>query len=466
MGVREALGGRWATHPLVWLIMLPAAMMLVMLQELQPGAPMPAWVPLSALAQHLVDGAIVVGGGALLRRGRGILPVRVVVCLWLTAAVGRSLTGAAIAVAVGGREPELLFRLLSWTATSAAWVPVTVYAVAVIVQRRARLAELDGIERRLRALRERELRTSESTRAYLVSSLGETVVPVLDDLQATLATARLGMTGAAAAEMSMRISQVHDRILTVVDAVGTLPLDVDAADRRPPRLGRIIDLRPDRPWSTALLIGFSTLALLLPPATAAYGAPSMIELIVATAAAVLVLGAIPAALERWPLPGLPAPTATLAGGVVSVVVALVVLLTSGIDATTAHGIQLAPLLAFSLGGGNVLFRAAIAVSAANDAAEALRAYRVRELEALEMRYRTVVAQERERLAQIMHGPVQGRLAACVMALNFHAGPEAEASAVAAIAEQVLDHLSAAADDLGMLIAPPSSSSASASAPAP
>lgn len=466
MGVREALGGRWATHPLVWLIMLPAATMLVVLQELQPGMPMPAWVPLSAVAQHLADGAIVVGGGALLRRGRAILPLPVIAGLWFTAAVARSVTGAAIAVALGGREPELLFRLLSWIITSAAWVPVTVYAIAVIVQRRARLAELDAIEGRLRALRERELRTSETTRAYLVSSLGETVVPVLDDLQATLATARHGMTGAAAAEMSMRISQVHDRVLTVVDAVGTIPVDEGAVDRRPPRLGRIIDLRPDRPWSTALLIGFSTLALLLPPATAAYGVPSMIELIVATAAAVLVLGAVPAALDRWPLPGLPAQAATLAGGVVSVVVALAVLLTSGIDAITANGIQLAPLLAFSLGGGNVLFRAAIAVSGANDAAESLRDYRVRELDALEMRYRTVIAQERERLSQIMHGPVQGRLAACVMALNFHAGPDAEPAAVAAIAEQVLAHLSAAAEDLGMLIAPPSSSSSSASAPAP
>lgn len=460
MGVREALGGRWATHPLVWLLMLPAATMLVVLQELDPDAPIPSWVLLSAVAQHLVDGAIVLGGGALLRQGRAVIPLPTIAGLWFAAALGRSITGASVAVALGGRDPELLFRVVSWSFTSAAWVPVTVYSIAVIVRRRETLGELDGIEQRLRALRERELRTSETTRAYLVSSLGETVVPVLEDLQSTLTTARHGMTGAAAAEMSLRISQVHDRVLTVVDAVGTVPHDDEAATLRPPSLGRTIDLRPDRTWSTALLIGFSTLALLLPPGLMAYGAPSALELLVATAAAVLVLGAVPSVLDRWPIPGASAQAATLIGGILSVAIALIVMLTSGIDAITARGLQLAPLLAFSLGGGNVLFRAAIAVASANDAAETLRGYRTRELEALEERYRTIVAQERERLTQIMHGPVQGRLAACVMALNFHAGPDAEPAAVAAIAEQVLEHLSAAADDLGMLIARPASSSSS------
>ncbi|WAB80860.1 hypothetical protein OVN18_09835 [Microcella daejeonensis] len=460
----EALGGRWATHPVVWLLMLPAASMLVVLQELEPGTPTPAWVLLSALAQHLVDGAVVVGGGALIRRRHPVLPVPVIAGLWLLAAIGRSVTGAAVAVAAGGRDPELLFRLLSWSLTSAAWVPVTVYAIAVIMKRRATLGELDVIEQRLRALRDRELRTSETTRAYLVSSLSETVVPVLDALQTTLAATRHSMSGAAAAEMSLRISQVHDRVLTVVDSVGSLPEHEEAVAPRPPRLSRVVDLRPDRPWSTALLIGLSTLALLLPPAAAAYGAPSTIELLVATAAAVLALGAIPAALERWPIPGVPAYMATLAGGVVSVVIALLVMLTSGIDSITSNGLQLAPLLAFSLGGGNVMIRSAIAVSNANDAAESVRAYRGRELEALEVRYLAVVAQERERLAQIMHGPVQGRLAACVMALNFHAGPDAEPGEVAAIAERVLDHLSAASSDLGMLISRPASSGSSVSAP--
>ena len=453
MGVREALSSRWATHPVVWLMMLPASTLLVMLQELEPGTPAPRWVLLSALAQHLVEGILVVGGGALLRRGRRLLPVGLVAGLWFTAAVTRSIVGAAIAVALDGREPELIFRLLSWSVTSAAWVPVTVYAVAVLMQRRRTLGELDGIEQQISVLRERELRTSETTRAYLLSSLRETVVPVLDDLQSTLASTRHSMSSATAAEMSLRISQVHDRVLTVVDEVGRFPLAATA--QRPPRLGRLLDVPPDRPWSTALLVGLSTLALLLPPAVMAYTLPTILELLVATGLAALALGAVAATLARWPIPGAPAPLATFAAGVIAVATALVVMLSGGIDPVTENGLQLDPLLAMSLAVGNVLYRAALTVAGANEAAESLHSYRTKELDALQQRYELVVAQERARLAEIMHGPVQGRLAACVMALNFHAGPDAEPTAAAAITERVLDHLAAASRDLGMLIARPS-----------
>ena len=52
------------------------------------------------------------------------------------------------------------------------------------------------------------------------------------------------------------------------------------------------------------------------------------------------------------------------------------------------------------------------------------------------------------MAQLMHGPIQGRLAACVMALNFHASTaETDPEGAERIMESVLDHLQAVSREL-------------------
>lgn len=61
---------------------------------------------------------------------------------------------------------------------------------------------------------------------------------------------------------------------------------------------------------------------------------------------------------------------------------------------------------------------------------------------------------REQFTALMHGPVLGRLSACVMALNFHAaGGGGTAETRAQVAAQVIAHLDLVAADLEQMTGP-------------
>lgn len=58
---------------------------------------------------------------------------------------------------------------------------------------------------------------------------------------------------------------------------------------------------------------------------------------------------------------------------------------------------------------------------------------------------------RAQVTQLLHGPIQGRLSACAMALSFHAAdPSPDPSRTEYITTSVLDHLDAVARDLEAL----------------
>ena len=64
----------------------------------------------------------------------------------------------------------------------------------------------------------------------------------------------------------------------------------------------------------------------------------------------------------------------------------------------------------------------------------------------------LVDRERSRLSELMHGPVQGRIAACIMALNFHATSDTDAHPAQNLIDSVLDHLRAVSRDLAQIAA--------------
>lgn len=76
--LREALGGRWATHWLLWLAFFPGTMAIVLIRESATTYPEWWWPVLSGVIQHLAAGVVLIGGGHLARRHRPILPVATV----------------------------------------------------------------------------------------------------------------------------------------------------------------------------------------------------------------------------------------------------------------------------------------------------------------------------------------------------------------------------------------------------
>ena len=97
-----------------------------------------------------------------------------------------------------------------------------------------------------------------------------------------------------------------------------------------------------------------------------------------------------------------------------------------------------------------MFALAGALFRINEDAGSLLAESRAMIEALIVERDEIRERERRRLAILMHGPIQGRLAACVMALNFHttAAPDpAEADRVPAMVNSILAHLTDVSADL-------------------
>ena len=449
MTVREALGGPWAAHWLVVVAFLPPSTLLVLLRE--SATPFPEWWwPLaSAGAQHLVTGAVILLGASIARAAHAIVPVPTVLAIWSLGAALRGVVAGVLAEEVAGVDGQILARSAIWAVVSLVWVPPVVYAIAQFERRRLILGAIDITEFELARERPRADASSAEVQRQLRIAIAESLAPALHDLQESLDASRASLDRAAVAELSLRVSTLHDDAADLLESAREAPAS-------PPRpvasLRRTLDVPPRRPWLTALLVGLATTTLVLFDTWVIYGDLAALEVAVSTSAAALVIGAVPAAVARFRPDVLQSAGQRMTGiaALLGIFVATFLMLNSGIDPITWHGLVIVPLLALGLTIATATATAALLLADANLDAERRLAGLQTELIALHDRNEALMRRERERLAELMHGPVQGRIAACIMALNFHTsgggGPETGGDLVNA----VLDHLRSVSRDLAKI----------------
>lgn len=449
MTVREALGGPWAAHWLVVVAFLPPSTLLVLLRE--SATPFPEWWwPLaSAGAQHLVTGAVILLGASIARAAHAIVPVPTVLAIWSLGAALRGVVAGVLAEEVAGVDGQILARSAIWAVVSLVWVPPVVYAIAQFERRRLILGAIDITEFELARERPRADASSAEVQRQLRIAIAESLAPALHDLQESLDASRASLDRAAVAELSLRVSTLHDDAADLLESAREAPAS-------PPRpvasLRRALDVPPRRPWLTALLVGLATTTLVLFDSWIIYGDLAALEVAVSTSAAALVIGAVPAAVARFRPDVLQSAGQRMTGiaALLGIFVATFLMLNSGIDPITWHGLVIVPLLALGLTIATATATAALLLADANLDAERRLAGLQTELIALHDRNEALMRRERERLAELMHGPVQGRIAACIMALNFHTsgggGPETGGDLV----DAVLDHLRSVSRDLAKI----------------
>ena len=449
MTVREALGGPWAAHWLVVVAFLPPSTLLVLLRE--SATPFPEWWwPLaSAGAQHLVTGAVILLGASIARAAHAIVPVPTVLAIWSLGAALRGVVAGVLAEEVAGVDGQILARSAIWAVVSLVWVPPVVYAIAQFERRRLILGAIDITEFELARERPRADASSAEVQRQLRIAIAESLAPALHDLQESLDASRASLDRAAVAELSLRVSTLHDDAADLLESAREAPAS-------PPRpvasLRRALDVPPRRPWLTALLVGLATTTLVLFDTWVIYGDLAALEVAVSTSAAALVIGAVPAAVARFRPDVLQSAGQRMTGiaALLGIFVATFLMLNSGIDPITWHGLVIVPLLALGLTIATATATAALLLADANLDAERRLAGLQTELIALHDRNEALMRRERERLAELMHGPVQGRIAACIMALNFHTsgggGPETAGDLV----DAVLDHLRSVSRDLAKI----------------
>ncbi|WP_156376806.1 hypothetical protein [Yonghaparkia sp. Root332] len=450
MTLRQILGGPWSTHWMLWLAFFPGTAAIVLIRESATDYPQWWWPLLAAVLEHLLTGVILVGGGYLARRRHPTLPLTVVAALWLLTCVVRATVGSALAEVVAGVPGDFLFRAVSWIIMTGAWGPSIVYGMAQIDRRRVLIGELEAAQGALAEANARAEESGEEIRARLARTVRRSVAPVLDDLLARLVAVRQDLDRAAFVEISMRLSALHDETANLVDSASPAPRATDAPTRRA-SLREAFDVPLARPWLTAGVVALQTLAVALPDGTRIFGAPAAREIVLAVALGALALG-VTLRFCQAPLVRRQAraSTVTFAAVGAAILVSAWAMLDSGVDDITWHGVTTLPLIVFGIITSSTTVIASLVLARANAEEErALDDLRDSLLHSEEQR-EADLERERHRLSELMHGPVQGRIAACVMALTFFSDGDAAPGSLATITEQVLDHLAAASRDLSLL----------------
>lgn len=455
--IRAALGGPWASHWLVWLALYPPTTLLVLLRESTTPFPEPWWPLASATLQHLVVGLIVIGGGELARRRYPVLPLPLVLSLWGVAATSRALIAGTLAANVAGVDPEFTFRIVAWVTSSVVWVPMFVYAVAQLDRRRLLLAALDVAEAELEREEHSALESTDQLHARLAATVRAQVEPVLHDLERSLDAQRSQLSGATAAEIGMRLSQLHDDTASLVEREE--PLGDAPSPRSRASYLRAINVRTTRPVLVATVVSVATLLIIVPDVTRAFGAIAGLEAAIGTIVAGIMLAALP--FVATPLHNVrQAPAHFLVSSLITVLaIGAGVATMSLLGTLTAEpsSVFLVPLVGLTILFAQSTVIGAIVVGTANDHDNARLTLVSARSARLQSVRRERSRRERERMAQLMHGPIQGRLAACVMALNFHASTaETDPSGAEQIMESVLDHLQAVSRELIALTESPRS----------
>ncbi|MER3388991.1 MAG: hypothetical protein RJQ01_03065 [Microcella sp.] len=446
---REALGGPWATHWAVWVSLYPPTTLLVILREnITPFAEW-WWPLLSATLQHLAVGIIIALGAAIARRRHAILPLTVVAAIWGTAAVSRAVIGGFVANAVTGVDPEYAFRIATWVTASALWVPIFVYTLAQLDQRRLLLGALDAAHRDLERARHASIESADEVQRNLRESVRHTVEPVLEDLRVSLSNTGTNLTRPQLEQLTAQLGRLHDDVAAVVDSAGVDPRASQQAHQRA-SLRRAFDVRPERPVLTALLVTVATIALIAPDAWRVFGAPAALEVTIAAVVSGVFLGIGPAVAVHigHSVSVFPGQAVTVVSLVLALGAMTQIMLASEIDPITWHGLLIAPLMAVSLILTSTVFALATALYRLNEDAGAELAQTRTTIEALDRERAETRRRERRKLAILLHGPIQGRLAACVMALNFHTAALADGSS-AGPTSAVIDAVALHLDDVSL-----------------
>jgi len=449
MTVREALGGPWASHWALMVALIPSSTLLVLLRELATPFPNWWWPLASALAQNIVAGAVIIGGGLIARRRSRIIPIITVLSLWILAAVLRGIVGGTVAAVVAGVDPEYALRIAVWVLVTVAWLPLMVYAVAQFERRRLILGALDIAQFDLAQQGRLSDAHGADMQHQLRHAIAESLSPALDDLQSSLLASRHTLDRAAVAELSLRLSQLHDN---ASDLLESARVPRNTPPRHQVSVLRAIDVPPRRPWLSALLVGSTTILLIVVDVWRVFGPLAAIEVLVAAATAAAVIGALPVTVAALRPDALSrhGQRITTVATILAIFIASFLMLNSGIDPLTGNGLIIVPLLALSLAIASATCFSAIVLADANRETGRLLSLVDVEVDQLRESNRHAIERERRRLSGLMHGPVQGRIAACVMALNFHATSKEGGDQARFITESVLDHLQAVSRELGVI----------------
>ena len=457
---RNALGGPWSCNLLGWALMLVPGALVVAVEEtsllrVTPGLLLTV-ILVSSVAQSLGAGLVTALIATIARRRWEVIPLTLLILMWLAIGVVRGVIGGMVAQVVVGANPQFSERLIAWIVVAVVWMPLFSYTAAQIEHRRGLLAELGALRSQSSSEAARARLSSTELQHAILITITNRIRPVIDELRLALAAVS-GRSDMAAMEVigEQLAGLSHDTKLLISGQPEPAPEFCALDDSRPARASvaaaLAVELR--RPVRTALLSGVAIVPTVISVGLAHENTPTAASALVALAIVVVVLYLTALVRRRLiPEPRFRDGAAAIANYLVAGLSGSVTLVFMDVGGISAVRLVLVAVLPIATVASAACMTLAIGIGLANqDLVDALRNEGAVVAEA-RRRSATVDAAVRDQLALLMHGPVQGRLSACVMALNFHLGSEdsADVHRTTVVTSAVIEHLAAASRDLEVL----------------
>jgi hypothetical protein len=452
ISVAGALRGRWAAHPLGWALLLVPIILLVTVQEATTSFPSYADILLSALVQHVIAGGVIVGVGSLALRWLTRVPLGVVAAIWVLSGVTRGLIGGWFAQLLAAADPQYGYRIAYWVIVTLVWMPLFTYLLAQFEFRRQLLGELGQLDDALAAQRRQARATVEERAAQLVSAVRDAVSPLITEMHSTLASASEHDGAIALEGVSERLQLAAETARRVIEPPAAQQHIAPLAEANWSPLIEALAFSRARPAYVALLTSVAVAALFVPDSLRDNGPREVIENLQAIAAGGIVL-ALGLTLAR------------LATHFTAVHATAIFLLAAAASQGTLLAVDLEPdnvrelalIAAFPLAFGSAaaMLGSAVGIALGNLKLIAALDSQTEQLATLiaesEAREHEIV----ERVSAVLHGPVLGRLSACIMALNFYLSEPEQSRGLRrkATMDGVRAHLELVVSDLEKIVGP-------------
>lgn|GEM_PF-1521715 len=459
LSASQALGGSWLSRPLIWIIGFAPHFGLVAILEVSLLDE--AWYLVIATALLQFATAVVVLSFTvhLARRRTAILAMPLALLLLGITAVIQGLVGGIFAASVIGGPTHYIFRIIFWLAVQLLWSPLVITTLAQYEHRRYLIAELSlhivawntNAEQGVSALRGQHVRLLETIRS--------SVSPAIDEIRQQFNNASAPKKQAeilGTAEQLMVLAHSVETILSTPHVTASLVLEVPEHPKRFAPIADAIRYEIRRPYGTSAVLAILLLPVLVPGMFRLGGLPALIELTLGVACSAFLFASGLQLIKLFSRKN--SRSTVIQITTVHIVASIAAPLVVGAMSWEVLGHRQWVLVVLLPIG---FIFAAITVSGAFGLGEANRVL-VTSITQVRNRFssfQNFVGEEEKRMSAdleaLLHGPIRGRLAACIMALKFHA--EELASGGSTRGEKILlavgSHLDATAQDLDRMNVP-------------
>jgi hypothetical protein len=385
----------WPPGVRSWVVLFVPSLFVVLIQEMDTPFPNGGFAVISALCQHATAGLVLIPLAVLRRRNGYPVALWVDLVAWSIDALCRGVIGGAVAAVFTHSGPDFGHRILVWLMIAWVWGPLVSYVGAQRQHRSQLLEEIARAEKRRKIARQRAERSTEEVREQILDVMRKVVRPALEESRTSLLMAH---PPPSIDEMRSIAAHLTRAIVATRDAVEQLPPPAPAVIARvSPLLDPQVHASPFKRRRTMLRL---TLAAMADGALAVPFFRSPHDAAAALTVSVVLLPVC----------------AGLSVGVVS----------AAFNITEVNHRLISSLHAVE---ADEVTQVTVATAKENEV--------------------------RIELESVVHGPIMGRLSACVMAISFYLTHEAAAVSPQAfnLTSAVLSHLDAVRHDLTSLAKP-------------